>query len=128
MGMGDWSFWEFLWTTFLVFIWISVLLIFFNVVVDVFRSRDLSGVKKAIWLIVLLILPLIGMLVYVFARGDGMAGRALERQLDQAEQLRQAVGAGTSPADQIASAKQLLDNGTITTAEFEQLKRQALGS
>jgi predicted PurR-regulated permease PerM len=126
--MGDWSFWEFLWTTFLVFIWISVLLIFFNVVIDVFRSKDLSAAMKTVWLIVLLILPLIGMLIYVFTRGDGMAGRAIQRQIDQTEQLREAVGASASPADQIASAKQLLDNGTITTVEFEQLKRQALGS
>lgn len=124
--MGDWSFWEFLWTTFLVFIWISVLLIFFNVVIDVFRSKDLSGAMKTVWLIVLLILPLIGMLIYVFTRGDGMAGRAIERQIEQTDKLRQAVGA--APADQIASAKQLLDAGTITTAEFEQLKRQALGA
>ena len=72
----DWSFWDVLWTTFVVFLWISVLIIYFNVVVDIFRSHDLSGWAKTGWLIVLIVLPLLGLFIYTVARGPGMAERA----------------------------------------------------
>ncbi len=121
----DWSFWDFLWTTFMVFVWISVLIIFFNVIFDVFRSRDLSGWGKAGWLILLVVLPLIGVLIYVLARGDGMAERSMRSQLDQAERIQQAYGAADA-TDQIARAKDLLDSGVIDGADFEQIKRRAL--
>jgi uncharacterized membrane protein YcjF (UPF0283 family) len=121
----DWSFWEVLWTTFVVFIWISVLMISFNVIVDVFRSHDLSGWGKAGWLVVLLVLPLIGLLVYTIVRGPGMAQRAMSDQLDRADQIRAAQGGG-DPTDQIARAKSLLDSGAIDGPEFEKLKNRAL--
>ena len=121
----DWSFWEVLWTTFVVFIWISVLMIYFNVIVDVFRSHDLSGWGKAGWLVVLLVLPLIGLLVYTIVRGPGMAQRATSDQLDRADQIRAAQGGG-DPTDQIARAKSLLDSGAIDGPEFEKLKNRAL--
>lgn len=121
----DWSFWDFLWTTFMVFVWISVLIIFFNVIFDVFRSRDLSGWGKTGWLILLVVLPLIGVLIYVLARGDGMTERSLRSQLDQAERIQQAYG-GADPTEQIARAKDLLDAGAIDAADFEQIKRRAL--
>lgn len=126
--MDDWSFWDVLWTSLVFFVWITLVVIFVNVVIDVFRSRDLSGVKKAVWLVVLVVLPLIGMLVYTIARGDGMAERSVRAQLRQADQLRAAVGdqAGVAPSDQIASAKRLLEDGTITQEEFERLKARAL--
>ena len=123
----DWSLWDFLWTTFVVFIWISVLMIFFQVVFDIFRSSDLSGAAKAGWLIIVLVVPLIGMFAYVLMRGGGMAGRAAREQIDRADRIRESMGetAGDS-ADQIARAKQLLDSGAIDQAEYESLKAKAL--
>jgi uncharacterized membrane protein YcjF (UPF0283 family) len=125
----DWSFWDVLWTTFVVFLWISVLMIYFNVVIDVFRSHDLTGWAKAGWLIVLVVLPFLGLLIYVITRGPKMAERGMRDQLDRADQIRAAYGeAGGTPADQIARAKELLDSGAIDQAEYEQLKGRALAA
>ncbi|MGE4029626.1 MAG: SHOCT domain-containing protein [Thermoleophilia bacterium] len=124
----DWSFWDVLWTTFVVFLWISVLVIYINVVIDVFRSKDLSGWGKTGWLILLLVLPLIGVLIYVIARGPGMGERAVRDQLDRADAIRAARGeaGGGDATDQIARAKELLDSGAIDQTEYEQLKSRAL--
>ena len=123
----DWSFWDFLWTTFVVFIWISVLMIFFQVVFDIFRSRDLSGAAKAGWLIIVLVVPLIGMFAYVLMRGDGMTGRAAREQIDRADRIRESMGATAADStEQIARAKELLDSGAIDQAEYESLKAKAL--
>lgn len=125
--MDDWSFWDVLWTTLVIFVWITFIVIFVNVVVDVFRSRDLSGAKKALWLLFMVVLPLIGVLVYTLARGEGMAQRSVRAQLEQADRLREAAGAPTgSSADQIAQAKALLDQGVISQDEFDRLKAKAL--
>ncbi len=125
----DWSFWDVLWTTFVVFIWISVLIIFFQVIVDVFRSKDLSGSAKAGWLILLIVLPFLGLLIYVIVRGPGMSQRAAQDQLDRADRIKEAMGAPASdPAAEIARAKELLDSGAIDGQEFATLKARALGS
>jgi predicted PurR-regulated permease PerM len=124
----DWSFWDVIWTTFVVFLWITFLVIFFNVVIDIFRSHDLSGVLKALWLVVLVVLPFVGVLIYVILRGGGMAQRAAKDQLERADRIREAMGdaAPGAPADQIEKAKQLLDSGAITQDEFDRLKARAL--
>ena len=124
----DWSLWEVIWTTFVVFLWISVLMIYFNVIVDVFRSHDLSGWGKAGWLVVLVVLPFIGLLIYTIARGPGMAERSMRNQLDRADQIRAAQGdaGGGDPAAQIARAKELLDSGAIDADEYEKLKARAM--
>jgi uncharacterized membrane protein YcjF (UPF0283 family) len=126
----DWSFWEVLWTTFVVFVWISVLIIYFQVIVDLFRSRDLSGWGKAGWLIVLVVLPFISLFIYVIARGPGMSQRAVQDQLERADRIRDAMGqtGGGDAATQISRAKELLDSGVIDGQEFEQIKRQALAA
>lgn len=113
---------------FLLFAWIMVL---FWVLSDIFRSKDLSGFAKTIWVIFVIVIPWLGVLVYVIARGGGMQQRALEAQKEaqaaQAEYIKSVAGtAGNSPTDQIASAKALLDAGTITQAEFDQIKSKAL--
>lgn len=123
----DISFWHFLWMTIVVFFWVTFLVIFVNVVIDIFRSKDLSGAAKAGWAIICLILPVIGVLLYTIVRGGGMAERAVKRQLDDADQLRTVVApAGATPADEIASAKALLDSGAINEDEFAALKAKAL--
>ena len=126
----DWSVWDVIWTSFVFFCWIAVLVIFFQVVIDIFRSHDLTGWAKAGWLILLVILPLIGLLIYIGVRGRHMAERAAQEQLDRADQIRRAQGmaAPGTPADEIAKAKEMLDQGVIDDAEFQQLKQKALAT
>ena len=100
---------------------------------DIFRSKDLGGVAKTVWSIFVIFLPFLGIFVYLIARGGGMQERALEQQREyQAAQTAyiQSVAApsGTGAADQITAAKSLLDAGTITQAEFDQMKAKALAS
>jgi len=111
---------------FLFFAWFMCL---FWVLGDIFRSKDLGGGGKTVWIIFVIIIPWLGILVYVIARGKGMQ----ERQLEQAKELQaaqasyiQSVAGSTTATDQIASAKALLDQGAITQAEFDQIKTKAL--
>ena len=113
---------------FLFFAWFMCL---FWVISDIFRSRDLSGVAKTFWVFFVIILPWLGILVYLIARGHGMQERQLEQAKEmhaaQAEYIQSVAGSsGGSSTDQIASAKSLLDSGAITQAEFEALKAKAL--
>jgi len=118
------GFWHFLWDILVIFVFLIVLIIFFQVVLDLFRSHDLSGWAKAGWLILLIILPLIGILIYLIVRGSGMAERAVKNQLQDADRLR--VASGLAPTDEIANAKRLLDEGTISQDEFEAIKKKVL--
>lgn len=126
-GNGD----VFLWFLefFLFVIWFWLLLTIFG---DLFRDHETSGGVKALWVVVLIVLPYIGILVYLIARGHGMAERAAKQNALAQEQLdariRAAAGTSTTPADQIAQAKALLDSGAIDQAEFEKLKTAALPS
>jgi len=112
---------------FLFFAWFMCLFWVFG---DIFRSKDLGGGAKTFWVLFVIIIPWIGILVYLIARGKGMQ----ERQLEQAKELQQAqseyiksvAGSSGSAADQITSAKGLLDSGAISQAEFDQLKAKAL--
>lgn len=122
----DWSFWDVLWTTFVIFVWAMFLVVLINVVIDLFRSHDINGWMKALWLLILIALPLLGVLIYLIARGGGMAERAQKAQQAQVEQLKTMVGTAGTPADQIAQAKTLLDSGAIDQAEFDKLKAKAL--
>ena len=112
---------------FLFFAWFMCL---FWVLGDIFRSKDLGGGAKTFWILFVILLPWLGVLVYVIARGKGMQERQLEQAKDmqaaQAEYIKSVAGAGGSPADQISSAKGLLDSGAITQAEFDQIKAKAL--
>ncbi|WP_433831316.1 SHOCT domain-containing protein [Actinoplanes sp. CA-015351] len=101
---------------------------------DLFRSKDLGGFGKTVWSIFLIVLPLLGMLVYLIARGNGMNERALAsaadlqgRQEAYIRSVSASGGGGRSATEEIASAKSLLDSGAITEAEFERLKAEALG-
>ena len=114
---------------FIFFAWFMCLWWIFG---DLFRSRDLGGVAKTIWTLFIIVLPFLGILIYLIARGRGMTERTIESQEElqrrQAEYIKTVAGnsAGSSPADQIASAKSLLDAGTITQQEFDQMKAKAL--
>jgi ABC-type multidrug transport system fused ATPase/permease subunit len=116
---------------FLFFAWIMCV---FYVFADIFRSDDMGGGAKTIWVIFIILVPFLGVFVYLIARGGGMTKRSMEAQAQlraqQDEYVRSVVGTsgGGSSVDQIASAKKLLDDGSITQAEFDQLKAQALGT
>ncbi|MHC3000370.1 membrane protein [Microbacterium sp. HJ5] len=118
--------WWFLW----VFVFVAYLFALFAVIGDLFRDHELSGWWKAVWIIFLIFVPFLTLLVYLIARGNGMAkrGAAEARQVQQAQDayIKQVAG-GSSATDEIAKAKALLDSGTITQAEFDALKAKALG-
>ncbi len=122
------EFGEFLWSLLLIFFFVMYLMILFSVVVDLFRNHQMSGIVKAIWIIFLIFIPLISLLVYVIVYGRGMATRQQEAvvaaQKEQAAYIQQV--AGTSAADQIAQAQQLLQSGAISQEEFDKLKAKAL--
>ena len=122
------NFWDFIWLILSTFVFVAYLLILFQIISDLFRDSELGGGSKALWLIGLIFLPMLTALIYVIARGNGMAKRqraALERSKSEAENYIRQV-AGKSPAEQIADAKALLDAGTITEDEFAKLKAKAL--
>jgi len=124
------DFWDVFWLIVWCFIFISYLIVLFHIVVDLFRDRDLSGLAKAVWVLALLLFPALTALIYLIVRGRGMADRD-QRAAVQAEQATTdyiRTVAGTSPAEQIATAKQLLDSGAITQEEFDVLKSRALAS
>jgi len=104
----------------------------FYVFADIFRSHDMGGAAKTIWCLFVIFVPFLGVLVYLIARGGGMSERTMAQQEEmrrqQDEYVRSVVATsgGGSSADQIASAKRLLDAGTITQAEFDQMKAKAL--
>ncbi|MGB3354986.1 SHOCT domain-containing protein [Mycolicibacterium hippocampi] len=123
------SFWDFLWSAVVIFAFIAYLMILFNILADLFwRDHKTSGVVKAIWVIFLILIPYLTALVYLIARGKGMAERAREQALQAKAQTDDYIkqAAGRSPAQEIADAKALLDSGTISAAEFEALKTKAL--
>jgi hypothetical protein len=111
---------------FLFFIWIWLLIIVFG---DIFRSRDMGGFAKALWTIFVIVIPLLGVLVYLIARGGSMHERAVERaqQQDQAFQsyVQQAAGS-TNAADEVAKLAELKASGAITEEEFQAAKAKAL--
>jgi len=113
---------------FLFFAWFMCLFWIFG---DIFRSKDLGGLGKTGWVLFVILIPWLGILVYLIVRGKGMQERQLEQMRDvqraQNEYIKSvAGGASKGAADQIASAKALLDSGAITQAEFNQLKAKAL--
>ncbi|MGA7687873.1 MAG: SHOCT domain-containing protein [Jiangellales bacterium] len=121
-----------LWTLW-IFLFVAYLFVLFRIVMDVFRDKELGGWAKAIWLVALLFLPLITALIYLIARGKGMANRDVEAaeeyreaQVEYTKNLMKDAGKPVTAADQIAQAKELLDAGSITPEEFEKLKAKAL--
>ena len=124
------TFWEFMWLILLSFFLLAYLTVMFRIVVDLFRDSTLGGFAKAIWIIALFVLPMLTALIYIIARGRGMAERqyAEDRHLREAQEDYIRDVAATTPADQIARARHLLKEGAITESEFAELKAHALGS
>jgi hypothetical protein len=129
---ADYPFLDFLWSMLLVFLWIAWLFLLFRILMDVFR-RDVSGWKKAMWSVFLILIPFVGVLAYVIVNGADMTKRDIEQARAQQAQfddyVRQTAGSGGGggAAAEIAKAKELLDSGALTQEEFDQIKRKALG-
>lgn len=126
---GFWgSFWDLIWWFLWAFIFVSYLFALFSIIGDLFRDRTLAGGWKAVWIFFLIFFPIVTALVYLIARGRGMGERqsaaVAQYKTAQDDYIRQV--AGSSPTDQIAQAKSLLDAGAITPSEFEALKAKAL--
>jgi len=125
------SFWEFFWLIVAAFVFVAYLMMLFSIFADIFRDHELGGWGKALWCVFLILMPVVGALIYLIARGSGMAQRSAKQAQDyqaaQADYIRSvAADATASPAEQIEQAKKLKDAGTITTQEFESIKAKAL--
>ena len=124
------SFWDVLVWSFWIFIWISAIMIWFRCLFDLFGDSTLSGWGKAGWAILLIFVPWFGALIYLIARGRSMGERQMaavaDAQATQEKYIKSVASASASPADQIASAKALLDSGAITQQEFDSMKAKAL--
>ncbi|MFV0461550.1 MAG: SHOCT domain-containing protein [Actinomycetales bacterium] len=123
------AFLSWLWLILVTFAFAAYLFAMFAIIMDLFRDHSASGWAKAIWVFFLIVFPILTALVYLIARGDGMADRARRDALQQkaaTDSYIREVSSQVSPADQIAQAKTLLDAGTISQAEFDTLKAKAL--
>ena len=110
---------------FVIWIWLLI-----TVFADIFRRHDTSGGMKALWIVFVILLPYLGVLVYLIAEHNGMADRnmaSMKAVKAQQDDYIKSVASSATPADQISQAKQLLDSGAITQAEFDNLKQKALG-
>jgi ABC-type multidrug transport system fused ATPase/permease subunit len=127
---ASYPFLDVLWTMFIFFLWVIWFWLLFTVFVDVFRRNDIHGGKKTLWLIFVIILPFLGVFIYIITQNDGMTQRNIERAQAQRAQLDNYVRetASGGAAAEIANAKTLLDQGTITQAEFDAIKQKALAS
>lgn len=129
MLAADYPFLEVLWTMFVFFAFIIWFWILITVFADIFRRRDIGGFAKTLWIVFVIVLPFLGVFIYLIAEHDGMA----ERNVKQAEAAQQAtdayiksVAGGGGAAAEIEKAKGLLDSGAITQAEFDAIKAKAL--
>jgi hypothetical protein len=119
-----------MWSMFVFFAWILFFWMLFIVFGDLFSRHDISGWAKAGWTIFVIILPFLGIFIYLIAEGKSMGERAQQRaqaQQSQMDDYVRSVASSGSATDEIARGKELLDSGAITQAEFDQLKANALG-
>jgi hypothetical protein len=126
---ADYPFLDVLWTMFIFFLFVIWIWILITVFVDIFRRKDTSGFSKALWIIFVIVLPYLGVLIYLIANHEGMADRniaQMQRQQEQTDAYIKSVAGGS--AAEIEKAKGLLDSGAITQAEFDTLKQKALAS
>jgi hypothetical protein len=128
---ADYPFLEVLWTLLIFFAWVAFFWLLITVAIDVFRRRDIGGGKKTIWLLFMIFIPFVGVLSYLIVNHDGMAQRDIDRakaQQAQFDDYVKSVGGGGGAAAEIDKAKQLLDSGAITQAEFDAIKAKALAT
>ena len=129
MLAADYPFLDLFWTMLIFFLWVMWIWLLFAIFADIFRRKDISGVAKTAWIVFAIVLPFLGVFVYLITQNVGMTERQLQRNRAEREQfdtyVRETAGAGGAAAE-IDKAKGLLDSGAITQAEFEALKQKAL--
>lgn len=130
MDFNTTNFWDVLLWSLFFFIWIAFIFIWFRCVFDLFADKSLGGFAKTLWALCFIFFAPLTTLVYLIARGNSMGERQLKQMADaqaaQEKYIQQVAAKTATPAEQIAHAKQLLDSGAITPAEFESLKKKAL--
>ena len=124
---ADYPFLEILGSMILFFAWVAWFWVLISIISDLFRRHDVSGWSKALWMLFVVVVPFLGVLVYLIAQGPHMAERNLEHAKSQQAQFDSYVrDVAGGPSGEIANAKKLLDAGTISDAEFEAIKQKAL--
>jgi hypothetical protein len=128
---ADYPFLDVLWTMLIFFLWVMWFWLLFTVWFDIFRRDDISGLGKTGWLIFTIVLPFLGVFIYLITQNEGMTKRGVERAQAQRAQfddyVRDAAGGGGAAAE-IERAQKLLDSGAITQEEFQQIKGRALAT
>jgi hypothetical protein len=128
---ADYPFLDVIWTMFIFFLWILWFWLLFTVFADIFRRRDIGGGGKTLWILFCILLPFLGVFIYLISQGQHMAERNMSQmQAQQArmdDYVRETAGSG-GPAAEIDKAKNLLDSGAITQDEFNAIKQKALAS
>ena len=123
------SFWDIVWFIVISFAFVAYLMVMFAIIMDLFRDKEASGFAKAVWFVALIFFPFVTACIYLIAKGGGMADRQTrdrDRLVSQQEAYIREVASRSTPADQVAQAKAMLDAGTITESEYERLKDKAL--
>jgi hypothetical protein len=124
---ADYPFLDVLWTMIVFFAWLAWIWIAITCFIDIFRRHDIGGVHKAVWVVFIIVIPFLGVLVYLIAQHDGMRERSVKQAQDQQaafdSYVKQTAGGS---ATEIAKAKELLDSGAITQEEFDSIKAKAL--
>ena len=131
MLAADYPFLDILWTMFIFFLFVIWIWILITVFSDIFRRKDIGGGSKTLWIIFVIVLPYLGVFVYLIANHDGMADRniqQMQKQQQATDAYIQSVAGSGGAAAEIEKAKGLLDSGAITQAEFDALKQKALAS
>ena len=130
MIAADYPFLDVFWTMLVFFVWVAWFMLLFRVIGDIFRRHDIGGGAKVLWLIFVILLPFLGVFIYLIAESKGMAERSLEHSQAHQQQfdayVRETASSSGGAATEIEKAKQLLDSGAITQAEFDSLKQKAL--
>ena len=127
MLAADYPFLDILWTMFIFFLFFIWLTILFRIFGDIFRRKDIGGGAKTLWIIFVILLPFLGVFIYLITQNDGMTQRALDRaQAQQSEMDAYVQSVAGGAAAEIERAKGLLDSGTITQADFDAIKQKAL--
>ena len=126
---ADYPFLGILWTMLVFFCWVAWFWLLIIIFGDIFRRRDVSGVTKVLWMILVILVPFLGVFIYVIVNNHGMTERRLAAQQakqQQFDQYVQSVAVSDSATAEIARAKELLDSGAITQSEFDVIKQKAL--
>ena len=127
---ADYPFLDVFWTMLVFFMWVIWFWLLITVFADVFRRHDIGGGAKTLWIIFVIVLPFLGVFIYLISQGSGMNERNVkqaERMQSQSDAYIKSVAGSGGAAGEIEKAKGLLDSGAITQAEFDELKRKALG-